>query len=487
MNGIHQKSAKKNGLIFLALLLICGPLPSAAMAYQGAPYMSVSGLIDLRTTFSDGDHSIEELAGIARSRGFKVLFINDHERIALSYGVQPFRHVLRYKKEFPSITTHGPAKFLKEIKRVSNIYPDMIIIPGCEISPYYYWSGSYFKGNLTAHGYDRRVIIINFDEPEDYEGLPSPGNHLSFRYTLKKLPGLGIFLIPLLIGGVLLRYKGFFRNTGAFIIILSAISIINYNPFRGAIYDQYDGDRGVAPHQEVIDYVKERGGMSFWNYPEQRSGQRKHGPIFVSTPPYPEVLYQSQNYTGFSAIYGDRNTITEPGKLWDMLLEAYGRGERSRPVWGISTADFHGDGRLGLALGAYPTTFLVREFSKEEILKAMEKGRMYSSFGDGHVWPKLDYFQISGKASQTAHMGDTITVGYPPVIRFRVSYDAVRPRKMTLLLIRGGKVIQRYREETPIEGEYIDKEAPPGRKSFYRLMDADKRLVSNPIFVNYHF
>ena len=487
MNKVPQRIVKKIGLLFLTSLLICGSLPSVTKAYQRARYMSVSGLIDLRTTFSDGDHSIEELARIARSRGFKVLFINDHERIALSYGVQPFRHILRHKKEFPSITTYGPEKFLKEIELVSNIYPDMIIIPGCETSPYYYWSGSYFKGNLTAHGYDRRVLIINFDEPEDYEGLPSLGNHLSFRYTLKRLPGLGVFLIPLLIGGFLLKWKGFFRKTGLCIIILSVISIIDYNPFRGAIYDQYDGDKGVAPHQEVINYVKERGGLSFWNYPEQRSGTRKHGPIFVSTPPYPEVLYQSRNYTGFSSIYGENNTITEPGKLWDMLLEAYCRGERSQPVWGISTADFHGDGNLGLLLGAYPTTFLIRDFSKKEILEAMKKGRMYCSFGDGHVWPKLDYFQISGKENQTAHMGDTIAAAHPPVIRFRVSYDAVRPRKMTLLLIRGGKVIQRYREETPIEGEYIDKEAPPGRKSFYRLMDADKRLVSNPIFVNYHF
>jgi hypothetical protein len=88
---------------------------------------------------------------MAASRGFKVVFINDHDRIALSYGVPPFRRILRYKKEFRSIMTNGPEKFLKEIERVSKKFPNIIIIPGCITSAYYYWTGSWLKKNLTVH------------------------------------------------------------------------------------------------------------------------------------------------------------------------------------------------------------------------------------------------------------------------------------------------------------------------------------------------
>ena len=477
---------KRYLLLFLVVTLLYGSYRFEANANDRSQYMAVPGLIDLRTNFSDGDHSIKELAEIARLRGFKVIFVNDHERIALAYGVPPFRHLLRYKKEFQSVSTHGPDKFLEEIESVSNIYTDMVIIPGCETSPYYYWSGSYFKGTLTAHGYDKRILILNFDDPQDYEGLPSLGNNVSFRYTLRRLPGLGVFVVPLILGFVLLKWKGLCRIAGVCIIIFSVIAILDYNPFRGTLYDQYDGDKGILPHQEVLDYVQERKALSFWNYPEQRSGTRKHGPISVDTPPYPEVLFQAANYNGFSAIYGDKITITEPGKLWDMLLRAYCAGKREKPVWGISTADFHGDGKLGQLLGAYPTTFLVREFSKKEILRAMENGRMYCSFGDGNVWPKLDYFNILGNADKIAYMGDTLITKNPPVIKFRVSYDEFKPRKMNLLLIRDGAVIQNYEGSTPIEAEFVDKTAPNHRKTFYRIMDAKKHLVSNPIFIKYN-
>ena len=76
----------------------------------------------------------------------------------------------------------------------------------------------------------------------------------------------------------------------------------------------------VSPFQELINFVNERGGMTFWNYPEQKSGVRRHGPIKVNTPPYPQVLYQSKDYTGFASIYGDNIKATDPGMAWDRIL-----------------------------------------------------------------------------------------------------------------------------------------------------------------------
>lgn len=423
---------------------------------------------------------------MASSRGFKVLFINDHDRIALAYGVPPFRNILRYKKEFPSIMTHGPEEFLEEISRVSRKYPDIIIIPGCTISAYYYWTGSLLKKTLTAHEYDRKIIIANFDQVDDYALIPNLANELSFKYTKRLLPGLMVFLVPLFIGFVLLRWKGFFRLIALILIIFSILAIVDFNPFRSSLFSPYEGDQGIAPFQELIDYVNQRGGLSFWNYPEQRSGVRKYGPINVSTPPYPQVLHQSRNYTGFAAIYGDNITVTDPGNLWDMILNEYSQGKRERAPWGISTADFHEDGRLGLKLGAFPTTFLVKSFSKGGVLEAMRKGRMYSSRGDGFTWPRLDDFIVLGKGGEKAYMGETLTTPNFPVIKFRVSYHSEKQISMTLYLIRGGTLLHTFKGVTPMEIEYVDEKATPGEKTYYRLMDSKKHLTSNPIFVTYN-
>jgi hypothetical protein len=456
---------------------------ASAEGYGG--YEPVPGLIDLRTTYSDGAHSIEEIVKMARSRGFRVLSINDHDRIALSYGVPPFRNILRYKKEFPSIMTHGPDRYLEELSRVSAMYPDMVIIPGCITSPFYYWTGSWFRGDLTVHQYDRRILILNFDNPEDYSLIPNIGNRLSFHYTRRWIPGLFLFLIPIAVGLLLLFRRGRLRIAGILLIALSCLAVVDFNPLRSSPFSPYAGDEGIAPYQEVINFVNQRGGLAFWDYPEQRSGVRKYGPIFADTPPYPEVLYQSSGYTGFAAIYGDNIRATDPGREWDRVLNEYCQGRRRKPVWGISAADFHEDGRLGLKLGSFPTTFLVRTFSKAGVLDAIRKGRLYCSRGDGETWPKLDDFQVIGSAGRKAIMGETMTTNRPPVIQFKVSFQGEKVRPMKILLIRGGTLLRTFEGDTPLEARLTDEELSPGELSYYRLMDSRKHLTSNPIFVRY--
>jgi len=458
-------------------------LPVLTQAEPTKQYRSVAGLIDLRTSFSDGAHSMEDVVKMARQRGFRVVFMNDHDRIALSYGVPPFRRIFRYKKRFPSIMAHTPEAYLAEVERLSKKYPDTMIIPGCITSPFYYWTGSWFKKNLTVHDYDRKLLIINFTEPEHYDQIPIIGNKPSLRYTVSLLPGLTLFVVPLVIGFILLKWKGKFRYMGVFLVVFSTLAIFDYNPFRSSLYSPYKGDQGMNPYQEVIDYVRKCGGLVFWNYPEQRSGVRRHGPIFVSTPPYPQVLHESKRYTGFAAIYGDNITATDPGNEWDRVLNAYCRGQRESPPWGISTADFHEDGRLGLKLGAFPTTFLVSKLSVKGVLEAMEKGRMYCSRGDGEVWPKLEHFHVCGEDDEKAIMGETVTTSRFPRIYFRVSVESQEP--VTVILIRGGKVIATFTGQAHVEATCIDQGIPPGITTYYRIMDTRMHLTSNPIFVRY--
>ena len=486
MSANHGPSAGKRIRTFLFRFLVFLLFASPVLAGSPEEYFPVPGLMDLRTSFSDGSHSPEDLVTIARLRGFRVLFFNDHHWIKLCYGIPPFRNLLKYSREFPSIMTHGPQAYLNEIDRLSRLYPDMILVPGSILSPFYYWSGSWFRGDLTVHLYDRRILAFNLTRPEDYEQVPTLESGLSLKHTGSRLPGLVLFIIPWIVGLFFItKRKGPLRLTGVALVLLSSLAIIDYNPFRGCGFTPYAGDQGIAPFQEVINYIHEKGGLAFWNYPEQRSGVRKHGPVNVSTPPYPEVLHESKNYAGFAAIYGDRMTVTDSGKDWDRVLMEYCEGKREKPVWGISTADFHQDGRLGIKLGAFPTTFLVREFSKSAILDAIKQGRMFCSRGDGNDWPQLDYFNALGVNGRKAYSGETLTTAGFPLIKFRISYRGQQSAPIAVLLIRGGVLVHRFEGKTPLEVEYYDSEVRPGARTFYRLMDTQKHLASNPIFVRF--
>ena len=433
-----------------------------------ADYIQVAGLIDLRTTYSDGALDLEALVELAKKRGFSVIFINDHDRMVMEYGLVPLKNVIRKKVELNSINKEGAKSYLNAIRDVQQRHPDMIIIPGSETAPFYYWTGSYFKGNLTAHDHEKRILTIGMDKPDDYKDLPIIHDGFSIHYTKYLWPQLTAFLISFVLGLYLMRWKGFCRKLGLVISGLSLLFFANANPFRSSPFDQYHGPQGIAPYQLVIDYVNSRGGMTFWNYPETHSGVRTMGPIRVDTPPYPEVLYETKDYTGFAALYGDTVTVTAPGNIWDRVLLEYCSGQRRRPPWGISTADFHEDGESGEKLGNFPTVFLVSNKTKEKILLAMKHGRMYAYRGKYPQQLVLNDFLVSSLGNKTkAISGDEITLNEHPRIHIFLSSKMPIKNRVSVRLIRCGKVIETFDGLLPMQIDYEDEYLKPGQKIYY--------------------
>ncbi|MEA3416898.1 MAG: hypothetical protein U9R02_12210 [Thermodesulfobacteriota bacterium] len=450
-----------------------------------ADYQQVAGLIDLRSTFSDGAYDIETLVKMAKDRGFEVIVINDHDRMVMEYGLPPFRNILRKRVELSSINKNGAKTFLDSIRDVQKKYPDMVIIPGSETAAFYYWTGSYFKKNLTAHDHEKRILTIGMENPEDYENLPILHNGFSTQYLRMAVPEILLFFVILVLAVFLIKWRGFYRIAGIIIFIWCVASIANSNMFRSSPFDQYNGDQGIAPYQHLIDYVDSKGGLTFWNYPETKSGVRQMGPIYVDTPPYPEVLEQARGYTGFAAIYGDNITVTEPGNVWDRALIAYCEGRRNRPVWGISTADFHKEGDAGEKLGNFPTILLLQEKTKKNVLKALRDGKMYACRGGYLHFVRLDEFSVcSFDGKNKGISGDEISLKESPRIRISLSAAEASERKVKVRLIRSGTVIQTFQGKLPIEFYYEDKYFVPGKKIYYRLdMQGKRKIVSNPIFV----
>ncbi len=167
------------------------------------------------------------------------------------------------------------------------------------------------------------------------------------------------------------------------------------------------------------------------------------------------------------------------------MLE-YCRGERSIPAWGISTADYHEEGLGGEKLGNFPTVFLVKNKTREEILLALKQGRMYACRTGGNFqrFVLKNFSVFDPGTSNQVNMGETIELRNKPEIRISVSSSGQEAQNVDVRVIRSGKLIKTLSETTPFVVNFKDDYFNPGELIYYRI-DIPGKLVSNPIFVRF--
>jgi len=487
----------------LPLIFALCPLPA-----EGA-LLQVKGAFHVHTTFSTGALSLEEVIEEARREGIEAVILTDNLLLRFEYGLFPLRGLLKKVVEKPSVFRAGIERYLGAIEEAQARFPDVILIPGVEVIPYYYWTGYPFTGDLTLWDTQKNLLVVGLSRPEDYKQIPAIGN-FGFRISDFRLnsgiPNLQSAIMVLVLalvamgGGLLLlrkrgeqaiqlrhftlRVQKRYRLSGwialgiGAILVLEASTLSRLNPYRG--------DLGIRPYQEVIKFVEARGGMVFWSFPEARDLWRERfgplGTVTVRTEPYPDALFQSQGYTGFGALYQDITTLTEPGRQWDQLLLEYTEGRRARPVWGIGELGYHGP---PTRLGDLMTVFLVPERSQAAVLEALMAGQFYS------IRPLPDYslvledFSISSPTFR-AEMGGELEVddGEPLLIRLRIVASDGREVPFALRLIRSGNVLSVLQAKTPFEKVLRAKPPEGGKPEFFRIeITNPHRLLSNPIFV----
>ncbi len=468
------------------LLIVCLIL-SVAPPGHASQMQQVSGVIHLHSTFSSGHYTLEQLVVKARQKKLGVIIPTDHDLVVMEYGLFPLRNILKRREERDSVLKSGPENYLAEIKRLNNVQDKVIVLPGVQSSPFYYWSGHPLKRNLTAHDYRKELLLIGMESAEDYRNLPLLHNGFSTRYAVQRLPQVVLFFSALGIGLYLFLKRRHFRLIGAVVGLVSLLLLIEQHPFQSSGFDPYHGDRGIEPHQEAIDYVRQRNGLVFWAHPESRYASTgvSLGPVKLMTKPYADDLVAAQNYTGFSAVYGDTTTADDPGRHWDQVLLQYCRNQRDRPVWAIAGADFHVE-KKGVELDTFQTVFLVKSKTVQAIMDALAAGRVYAVRKESGPRLILDRFRIKDAATDaTARMGDEIVVGGPPKIDGAISVEYGRRHLVEVSLIRGGKIWQKFEGRTPLVFEFVDRETTP-QKNYYRIMAQGRgigKLVSNPVFV----
>lgn len=391
------------------------------------------GVIHLHSTIGRGIKTISQYAQMAEEQGIKVIIITDHAVLRWEYGLPPLRRLLRKRIKQPSVFEYGVKNYLGRIEEVDASYPELIVLAGVQVTPFYYWEGSLFKKNLTLINGQKDLLVIGLGKAIDYENMPLIGN-------------------------------------------------------RRSRFDQYHGDKGVAPYQDLIDYVVSKDGLIFWSHPETDMFCKWAGANSY-TPPYTSDLLNTYNYTGFAIFPEGYKVIGKVGGVWDRVLMEYCQGRRRRPIWAIGELIFHGLG-ASKDLDNVLTVFLIPRVTERAVLGALKNGRMYaiSHCGEGPM-PVVENFSVGDVVSgKRAMMGGEVSSSGKVRIKIDISYTEQVGEEIKVKVIRNGEVVKEFVGTGGLKVDFIDTYFMPGEKVYYRFEANDgigNILIANPIFVSF--
>ena len=471
--GTHLRPA-------LVIRVLSVLIAAASAGYSQGVYRELAGAVHIHSTFSTGGETIEEIAERAVSLGIDALFITDDDLLKVEYGL-PFLRGLPYVRTEPGVFTHySVEEYLREIERVDELFPELVIVAGLESAPFYYWDFSTEPLGLVLRHWNKHMIALDMESSAAYENLPVIGHDSVMVWHWSSLlliwPLFGLIYVVAFAGAQS-------RVLRAGITVVSIACLLANFPFKVSMMDAYQGDLGPAPYQHYIDYVNKHGGLAFWPHPEARSTIPPQSLFGVSamseTGPHANDLVDTYDYTAFAALYADRITATEPGQHWDKILLQYMHGERSAPIWGTGEIDYHYAQKM--PLDNILTVFLAREKSRDAVLEAMKHGRMYASRG-GQERLSLERFHVT-VGDDSLQMGEHAYSEGDVGISVRVDNLSREPEQVRLVLVRSGAAVLDITGMTPIDLEHVDA-LESGERAFYRVLGYRRKavLVSNAIF-----
>ncbi len=278
-----------------------------------------------------------------------------------------------------------------------------------------------------------------------------------------------------------------------FTLIFGYILYSEY-PYLPLKYDQYHGNPGGGPFQELINYVNNNQGMIFWAHPEVSHTEMRplkipllKQTIKIETEAYPKMITETKDYTGFAIFWEGMKTIGHPGGLWDIVLDEYCTGIRKKPVWAIGELDFE-ESNVLTEVAATNTFIFATEKSQNAILEAIRNGRMYST--RDYVGNKLileDFSVYDPRTNRSAFIGETLLMPRPPVgIHIKIRSLEVNPRPTTVFLYRNTELIKTFALQNQVDDYYLDQEPFTNSMNYYRVLVGSRdfqTLATNPVFV----
>lgn len=482
----------------LVCMMVLSWLPGSIAQAQGPDDREqLLATIHVHSTASTGELTIEALAQRAEQLGLDVLILTDNFSLRYEYGLWPLRGILKRQVRFPSVLEYGIERYLDEIAAAQSRHPKLIILPGVEVAPYYYWTGSLVQRNLTMHNAQRNLLVFGLTKPEDYRSLPVSGNPGSYTFDWRGVVnGAPILLVvPALMLWRLPRRasdrRSLRRSVACVLVVLAVALVANAWPLSQSAFSSYNDQLGYRPYQALIDDVKDKGGLVFWSLSEARDFHEIDvgllGTVTVKTEPHPEAMLLTTGYTGFGGLYQEGRTSINPGELWDRLLYVSMSERRPTPVL-IGELALHGLNDADKDLHRLVTSLWVKERTRVGVLEALRSGHSYAA-GDSHhhIQLRLDEFRVVCQGgTKSASVGDRLDPGAARDLMVLLSVtardDGHHPVKVRV--IRSGQVLVQLAGETPFRVNWPDATVPTAEPLAYRVeITGSGELLSNPILV----
>lgn len=392
-------------------------------------YIKVKCVVHVHTTVSSGHLSVGDYSRLAEKNGVGVVILTDVLLQRYEYGLWPLRGILKKIVEQGSVLKYGSKKYLELIRKANMEYKDVIIIDGVKANPFYFWTGSVLKGNLALNNRAKDILVIGLGDAKSYDGLP-------------------------VVGG------------------------------RHSMFDQYHGDKFSEPYQVFIDYVNQKGGLTFWAHPEIEENLSING-VRLITIPYSYDLLSAEDYTGFGVFAEGYKTVGKPVGIWDRILTEYCLGKRAHPVWAIGELEYTGEEDKNF--NDTMNILYVKNFNRDDILAALKEGKFYVAAKDPDaIHLVLDEFILSEEGSgRSAMMGQNLVSDGIPLVRFKLSQEKPIDAKIIVKLIRNNQIIKEFNGTGSIDAEFKDEDVKSGDFVYYRIdvmSQGIARIISNPIF-----
>lgn len=455
-------------ILFLILSSLC------LAQEESLPY---PGIYHIHSNISNQEENypLRKIVSLAQDRGIKILIFTDTLLRRWEYGLPIFSNIFKISIQQDAVVKSGIKSYLRDLKKIKDEFPDMLILEGVEVTPFYWWSGNPFKKGLTLNDGNKHLLVVGLKNYQDYAHLPVVCNRY-FLPQLKDLPPLLISMTLVILGILFLRKKKQRQFLGLALNIAGILFFLNFFPFSASRYNPYSGPKKFLPYQELINYVCKKGGLAFWAHPEvtELVSAGKFATINFYTPSYPEALMLTSGYTGFGVNIspGTNHDLILAGGAWDKVLKSYCEGKRNQPVWAIGEADYRGRGRID----SLQNIFFLHKFKPELAYEALRRGRLYVRYYlENKIDVSLSDFHIEDSqntAGEFAFMGEEIRIKGRPRLHIKGNYAIYPSEDLSLEIIRNGEIIKELKLS---EGGIFDLEFQDDslgaldKKIYYRL------------------
>lgn len=423
-------------LILIKLLLLLWIPLAHADDIPARGGMSLRVVLHVHSRASGEKSTFEEIAHLAKRKKIDAVILTDYFEQKISLGLAPFHRWIKISHKRESLKKFGLKRFFENVRVAQRQVPQANLMVGAEVTPYYWWSGNVFTGDLTVHDTQKNLLVFGIPE-KAYRELPTLENGKS----------------P---------------------------------------HDFYQGPQGGAPYQAVIDTMNREKGFTIWSTPDEAFGSEfQAGPVRFSTPSYTQALLETKDYQGV-AIYPEGKTKTGiAGGVWDQLLKETCEGKR-KIIWAFAENVVH-DHNLVEHFGEWDNKVYAKGPSESEILNAFSRGQFYIRENKKKGGVELIDFMVreADNTSRFAGLGEELKVSGLVTLKIQATVTRESPQTGLLIdIIRNGEVVH---TETGSQG-WIDAQwtdpvpVDTDHKIYYRLSGFTRPLnvgsfISNPIFV----